>query len=129
MLLRYSLAWFALMVIAIVNGTVREFTYGRRVSELTAHQVSTVTGIFLTGAFVWFLNRVWPIETGSQAWAIGAIWLLMTIVFENGFGHFIAGHSWTRLLADYNLMAGRIWVLFLLWVLMMPSVVRWLVNR
>lgn len=129
MLLRYSLAWFALMVIAIVNGTVREFTYGRSVSELTAHQISTVTGIVLTGAFVWFLNRVWPIETGSQAWAIGAIWLLMTIVFEFGFGHFIAGHSWTRLLADYNLMAGRIWVLFLLWVLMMPSVVRWLANR
>ncbi len=47
----------------------------------------------------------------------------MTIAFEFGFGHFVAGHSWGRLLADYNLLTGHVWVLFLLWVLVVPIVV------
>ena len=41
----------------------------------------------------------------------------MTVAFEFGFGHFVAGHSWQRLLGDYNLLEGRVWLLFLLWIL------------
>ena len=35
------------------------------------------------------------------------------MLFELGFGHWVAGHPWSRLLADYDLLAGRIWVLVL----------------
>jgi hypothetical protein len=124
MVLKYSLAWLALMAIAIANGTLREFTYGKYVSELAAHQISTLTGMIFTGLLVWLLYRIWPIQSAAQAWTIGPIWLALTILFEFGFGHFIAGHSWARLFADYNLTAGRIWVLFLFWILIMPSVIR-----
>ncbi|MDH3304787.1 MAG: hypothetical protein OEM50_03900 [Gammaproteobacteria bacterium] len=44
----------------------------------------------------------------------------MTIVFELGFGHFVPGRSFSRLVADYNLLQGRVWVLFLVWVAVMP---------
>jgi len=120
MIYRYTFAWLALMVIAIVNGTLREFSYGKFISELAAHQLSTLTGIAFTGLFVWFLNRVWALESSAQAWTIGSIWLAITILFEFGFGHFVAGHPWSRLLADYNLFAGRVWILFLLWILVLP---------
>ena len=123
MFARYLFVWLLLAVIAIANGVIRQATYGKRLSDLAAHQVSTATAIVATGLVVFLLNRVWPIESGKQAWAIGGAWLLMTIAFEFGFGHYVAGHSWSRLLADYNVLAGRVWALFLCWILVAPYLV------
>ena len=122
MTVRYLLAWFGLAVIAIGNGVLRESTYGNAVSDLAAHQISTATGILLTGAFVYLLSRAWPIESTNQAWLIGVLWLVFTVVFEFGFGHYVAGHSWNHLFADYNILNGRVWGIFLVWVLVMPYV-------
>jgi hypothetical protein len=120
---RYLLFWLILAVVAVLNGVLRQATYGRRLPELAAHQVSTVTGILLTGAVVWILGRFWPIGSAKEAWIIGFCWLLMTIAFEFGFGHYVAGHSWSRLFADYNLADGRVWSLFLLWIAVLPYLV------
>lgn len=120
---KYLLVWLLLAVVAVLNGTVREFTYGKIIPELAAHQVSTVTAIAASGAVVWLVHRYWPIKTSGQAWAIGLLWLFITVAFEFGFGHFIAGHSWERLLADYNLLNGRVWAVFLAWIAVMPIVI------
>jgi hypothetical protein len=109
-----------LAVAAILNGVLRESTYGKSVSELAAHQISTVTAIILTGIVVWLFHRAWPLESARQAWTVGLLWFVMTIVFEFGFGHFVAGHSFSRLVADYNLLQGRVWALFLVWITVMP---------
>ena len=114
------LVWFLLAIVAIANGVVRQSTYGKILPSLAAHQVSTLTAIIASGTLVWFINGAWPIETSTQAWTIGAIWLVSTIAFEFGFGHWVAGHSWEVLLADYNLMKGRVWSLFLLWIAVLP---------
>lgn len=128
MITRYLLFWLILAAVAIANGTLRQATYGRYLSDLAAHQLSTLTGILLTGGVVWVLNRSWPIGSAKEAWVIGACWLLMTVVFEFGFGHYVAGHSWSRLLADYNLLAGRVWSLFLVWITVVPYVTWRLAN-
>lgn len=122
MLIRYLLCWFLLAIIAVANGVLREASYGKHVSALAAHQISTATGVLFTGLFVWWLTRLWPIESPGQAWLIGVGWLLATIAFEFGFGHLVAGHSWAELVADYNIFRGRVWLLFLAWVLVMPYV-------
>jgi hypothetical protein len=123
MILRYFSVWVLLAVVAVANGTIRQFTYGRIVAELTAHQISTVTAILFSGLVVWAANRLWPIQSVSQAWKIGLSWLIMTLCFEFGFGHYVAGHSWARLLADYDLLDGRIWPLFLLWITILPALI------
>jgi hypothetical protein len=120
MLIRYLLSWFLLALVAVGNGVLREATYGKHVSELLAHQISTGTCILLTGLLVWGISRLWPLESSGQAWVIGACWLLATIAFEFGFGHFVAGHSWSKLLADYNVFNGRLWLLVLVWITIMP---------
>ena len=122
MFVRYLLFWLLLAVVAIANGVLRQAVYSPFVSALAAHQISTLTGIVFTGALVFWLNRKWPIESAPQAWRIGACWLVMTIAFEFGFGHFVAGHPWPALMADYDLPSGRIWPLFLLWILVLPYV-------
>lgn len=111
-----------LAIVAVANGLLREATYGKLVSELSAHQISTGTAILFTGLLVWGFSRFWPIGSAAQAWVIGSCWLLATIAFEFGFGHFVAGHSWSKLLADYNLIDGRVWLLFLIWITIMPYV-------
>ena len=123
MVMRYLFFWLVLAVIAVVNGTLRQFVYGPLMPELAAHQLSTVTGILFTGSTVWLLDRYWPIGSAKAAWIIGGCWLLMTIAFEFGFGHYVAGHSWSRLLADYNILEGRVWSLFLAWIGVMPWVI------
>jgi hypothetical protein len=50
------------------------------------------------------------------------MWLAMTVVFEFGFGHFIVGNPWRRLLHDYNVLQGRVWGLFVLWITVAPYV-------
>ncbi|WP_223177983.1 hypothetical protein [Pseudohalioglobus sediminis] len=121
--LRYLLIWLALAVAAIGNGILRESTYGTGLPELVAHQLSTVTGILFTGVVAFLLCRRRPPRSAGQAWAIGVFWLLLTLVFEFGFGHYVAGHSWERLLADYNILAGRVWPVFLIWVLLLPVLI------
>ena len=119
---RYLLVWFLLAIVAIANGIIRQSTYGKAVPDLAAHQISTGTAIVASGVVVWFVHRVWPIDSAKQAWTIGGLWLLMTVAFEFGFGYYVAGHSWDKLLADYNLLDGRVWALFLVWVAVMPFI-------
>jgi len=119
---RYLAGWLLLLVVAFGNGMLREAGYGRVLPELAAHQLSTLTGIVFTGLCGWWLLRAWPLQSARQALLVGLLWLLLTVIFELLFGHYVAGHSWRQLLHDYNLAEGRIWPLFLLWIAVMPYV-------
>ncbi|MEJ2422030.1 MAG: hypothetical protein P8018_10045 [Acidobacteriota bacterium] len=118
----YAFAWFGLAVVAVLNGILRVESYGRFMGELAAHQISTLVAILVLGALIWFLTGWVRIQSPAQAVAIGLMWLVMTVLFEFGFGHFAAGHSWSKLLADYNLLKGRLWPLLLVWIAAAPSV-------
>ncbi|MGA7932299.1 MAG: hypothetical protein WCA35_01845 [Kovacikia sp.] len=120
MLLRYILAWIPMMLIGIINGVIREATYGKTLSELRAHQVSTITGVLLLGLYIGLLMHRWSPASLQQAFLVGVLWLGFTIAFEFIFGHYIAGHSWSQLLRDYNLLAGRVWLLVLVWITIAP---------
>ncbi len=119
MLFKYFFAWFGMMVLAIINGGLRDFAYKQRIGDLPAHQISTVVLIILLAAYTWVLTRIWPIKSASQAWIIGATWLLMTEAFEIGMG-LAAGDSWSELFHAYNIFAGQVWILIPLWVLVGP---------
>lgn len=117
---KYILLWVIMIPIAIANGIIREFTYGQYLGELRAHQVSTLSGIILFGMYIWLSLRFFPPASAGQALAIGLLWLALTMAFEFLFGHYVAGHAWSRLLQDYNLLAGRLWLLVLLWLALAP---------
>jgi hypothetical protein len=51
---------------------------------------------------------------------VGAAWLASTVAFELVFGHFVSGLSWSALLADYDIMRGRLWSLILVSVSLGP---------
>ncbi len=119
---KYVVAWAPMVVIAVANGAVREAWYGKRLTELSAHQIATGSGLLLLGAYIWVIIRLWPPESPKEALAVGLIWQVLTIGFEFLFGHYVARHSWSRLFHDYNVVAGRVWVLVLIWVAIAPYV-------
>ncbi|KAA3625424.1 MAG: hypothetical protein DWP94_00815 [Flavobacterium sp.] len=120
---KYILAWFPMIFIAIANGLFREKFLVGRFSELHAHQLSTASMIVLFGVYVWILFRIWPPTNTNQTLYIGLLWLLFTVIFEFLFGHYIAGHSWSKLLHDYNIVVGRVWILVLIWISIAPYVI------
>jgi hypothetical protein len=107
----------------IANGIARESLYAPAMSELRAHQISTVTGSVLLLAYTWMFFPWLRIESPREAWIAGALWLVLTVAFEFLFGHFVARHSWRRLLQDYHILEGRLWSLFLLLTLLAPRIV------
>ena len=126
---KHLLWWFAFPFVGILNGTLRELTYKNFVGDLPAHQISTITGIIFFGIIFYFIFRKWKIESTKHAIFIGLIWLGLTILFEFGFGHYIMGNSWSKLLHDYNLAEGRVWGLFLVWVTVAPFIFYMIFNR
>jgi hypothetical protein len=121
-ILIYAATWLGMVILAVLNGVIREKVYGQLMPELSAHQLSTFIALFFFGVYIWCLTGVWRIDSSKQALVIGCMWLIMTIVFEFVFGHYVMGHSWRRLFHDYNLLKGRVWSLVLIWTAVAPYV-------
>lgn len=122
MIIRSVLVWFGLLTIAILNGGFREAVLTQRLGRGLAHAVSTVMLSLFIVALGWIATP-WIAPTSLQdAWLIGGTWVTLTLAFEFLGGHFIFGKPWQTLLADYNLLAGRIWVMVLIVTLMTPVI-------
>jgi hypothetical protein len=116
---RYILLWFPMLLIAIFNGMMRDLWYKKYFEDLTAHQVSTFTLILFFGLFIDFVFRKFPPSSSLYALLIGILWLVMTLIFEFGFGR-LRGNSWEKLLEDYNLVKGRLWLLIPIFIAVAP---------
>lgn len=116
-----------MLAIAIMNGTARDLWYKKLVGELSAHQLSTVSLIILFAFYTWFVINKFTPDSGKQAIYIGLLWLLLTLLFEFGFGYY-RGNSWQNMLHDYDILAGRIWVLILVWIAIAPYLFYRLLN-
>lgn len=125
----WMLAWLGGPAIGIANGVARELAYRQRVGELTAHQISTATGIGLFAVYLWALEGRWPLPSRRAALGTGAAWVVLTVLFEFGFGRYVDGKTWSELGHDYNLADGRVWALVLAWLAFGPFVVRELRRR
>jgi len=128
MIVTYGLAWVPMVLIAIVNGALREAWYGPYLGELRAHQVSTLTAVLLFGLYIGALTYIWPLTASVQAVTIGVIWLALTVGFEMLFGHYVLGHPWGRLLHDSNIFTGRVWIAVPLWITVAPAIFYRLAN-
>ena len=122
MKIRYVVAWFVMLVVAMINGALRDFTYGRQLPALLANQLSCVSGIILFAVVIYLYVRRWPFASARQAWYAGLFWMALTVAFEFLFFHYIAGHPWADLLEIYDIVHGRLWPLILLWVAVAPYV-------
>ena len=117
--LRALTIWFALLLVAVANGGFREALLIPRFGPHPGHIVST--GMLCAGILIVTYVAVGWIHPGSRgdAIAIGLAWLALTLAFEFGFGR-ARGKPWAELLADYDVLKGRIWVLVLVTTAIAP---------
>lgn len=117
---RYILYWFVLLLIAFTNGALREVAYKNAVGEPWAHHISVVTGILFTGIAVWYAVKKWSFTSIRQAMVIGAIWFVLTEIFEA----FLILSNPDNTVADFfhahNIAAGEMWPVFLVWIGISP---------
>jgi uncharacterized membrane protein YraQ (UPF0718 family) len=126
MVIRYVLAWLPMVLFAVLNGTLRQFTYGKAMSELHAHQLSSVTLILIFSAYVCILSAKWPLRSLNQAIAVGLIWVALTVLFESAMGRYLSNQSWEQMLQTYDILAGSLWPLVLVAVAVLPALVFWI---
>ncbi len=116
--------WFVFLVIAFGVGAVREGVMRPRIGEPKAHVIGTLIAVALMMLVIYaFIQRVYGSCSMTDLILIGVLWLVMTVAFEFGFFHFVIGKLLEALLADYNVLRGRIWVLVLATVLLGPIIV------
>lgn len=113
------LIWMGMAVVAVANGIFRVRVLHRRLGRYLAHVVSSA---MLSAAIVligWGTAWVLSLDAAG-AWQVGWLWLAATVLFEFGAGHYVFRQPWHRLLADYNILAGRVWVVVLATTLLAP---------
>jgi hypothetical protein len=57
---------------------------------------------------------------------VGVLWLVLTVAFELGFGHFVFGRTWESLRADYNVPRGELLPFWLVVMMLSPLIGAWL---
>lgn len=119
MLFKYFLAWFPMLLLAILNGVTRDLAYLPYMDELSAHQISTFILIILLAIYIRFIIKKHPPKSSVQAFLLGIFWMSLTLAFEFGFGYY-RGNSLQKSLADYNLLQGHLWVFIPIWLCFSP---------
>ncbi len=114
--------WLGLCLVAIANGTVRQFLLNPLLGPRAAHVVSSLLLSALIFLVAWMAVRWIGPTTAGAAWAVGLTWLLATVAFEFLAGHYLFRNPWPKLLADYDVRQGRVWALVLVATLVAP---RW----
>ena len=108
---RWLLAWLGAPVLGVANGGAREALYADALGDDAAGVVSTGTLLALLAGYIWLLERRWPLADRREALTVGAAWAALTVAFETSFGHWVEGESWSAVLGNYDVTAGKIWIL------------------
>ena len=113
--------WAGLLVIAVANGALRDVLIVPRLGPQAGHVISTLvlSAVIVVVAFVSIRWIAPPDRAGALR--VGGLWMVLTLAFELLAGHWLFGKSWSDLFADYNLAAGRVWILVLVATLLAPA--------
>ncbi len=122
-ILRLCVPWLVILVLAFANGALRELLL---LPWLGYPWALLLSGLLLGACVVlvtWFSLAAMKLEKAAQAFAVGVVWLVLTLVFEFTFGRFVQGKPWSELLDAYTFARGNLWPLVLLVILLSPLAV------
>ncbi len=120
---RVLLIWLLMLLLAIGNGVFRDQllmpTLGRALAlPLSGLSLSVLLFVVVYLALPWLGKH-----TASRYILVGVQWLLMTLLFEFLFGHYVAGKAWWDILQVFDVCSGELFSLALLVVLVAPLTV------
>lgn len=118
--IKAAVLWMAILVLAILNGAFRD--------TMLTPEFGSVVGFTLSGfilsiciVLVAFAAAPWYGRLNSRQWfAVGLFWLVLTLIFEFGFGRSLQQKSWGELFSAYTFQGGNIWPIVLLVTFLSP---------
>jgi len=118
--LKATALWLVILVCAVLNGALRE--------KVLIPAVGSFAGLIASGLIlsaciflVALIAAPWYGRLRSSRWvALGIHWLVLTLVFEFGFGRFVQHATWRELLEAYTFQGGNIWPVVLATTLLAP---------
>lgn len=113
--------WLGILVMAVVNGVLRESVF---IPSLGIPAAFVFSGVLLSVLIivVAYLSIPWlKIRHAMQLWFVGFYWLALTLVFEFSFGLW-QGKSWSMLFEAYTFKDGNIWPVVLAVIVLAPFV-------
>ncbi len=121
--------WLRMLLAAFLNGALRELLIVPYVGEPVGHVVSVfVLAGAIFGLAYLFVKALKPLPA-SPLFQIGLFWLVLSLLFEFGFFHYAMHEPWQKLLADYNILRGRLLIVVWLATLFSPLVCGKLPHR
>ena len=121
-LFRSVAAWLLILVLAMLNGGFREAVL---LPSLGKPAALVLSGALLSACVVivaMVLANWLKLDGSARSLAVGSLWLLLTLVFEFGFGRLAQGRSWPEMLEAYSFKDGNIWPLVLALTFLAPLV-------
>lgn len=115
-----SCFWLGFLAVAVTFGIIRDKILTPGLGPLGGRAVGTFlvcVGIF---GLIYLYVRKLKAAHRNILLKLGIFWTVLTIAFECLFGRYAMGVSWKLLLADYNVVQGRLWPMVLMVTLLGP---------
>ena len=115
--------WLILLIAEFLHGTLRVLFLVPRVGDFRSRQIGVFTGSLLIFVLVYLLAPWFGPLSTRTLFAIGAIWLVLTTLFEFAMGIFLFHFPLARLLEDFNVPKGGLFPFALLFLFFCPLLV------
>lgn len=117
--------WCLMVLVAIINGLLRDEILTPLLSSNISLPVSGITLsiliLLLTYASIAFIG----VTRAAACFMVGLLWLVLTLIFEYAFGHYVAGKSWFEINQVFDLTKGDLFIVVLIVFALSP----WLTAR
>jgi hypothetical protein len=128
-LLRAFVVWLVIIAVETVHGILRTLLLVPMMGDLPARQISVFTGsLLIFGVTLLLINWI-AARTRLRQLIVGAIWVLLTILFEITLGRLVLNLSWDRITEDYDITRGGFLGFGLLFMLVSPLLATRLRSR
>ena len=125
LVIKSSAVWLLIMLAAIANGVVRQALLEPVLGPVIALPLSGIL-LSLIILFLSWLLVPWFGRARASTWlAIGMLWVVLTLLFEYLFGHFVVGIPWIEIRRVFDVTTGNLFSLALLSAALSP----WLAAR
>ena len=107
--LRLLRAWAIILPFMIANGIFRELVLKRAVNDATADVLSALIGVAIIVVSTRVLLHPLAGKSVPDLVRASVTLVVLTVLFEFTFGHYVDHKSWAELAANYEIWNGRLW--------------------
>ena len=121
--LKASIIWFVIALLAIANGLLRESLLVSTFGQSIALPISGMLLSLIIFIVTYLSFPLFGKHTFLTYFLIGLQWVLMTLMFEFLFGHYVMEKSWSDIMEVFNITKGNLFSIVLIVSLFSPLLV------